>query len=355
MDEENDEYMYKTPEESIKYRKKKLPECKRSYQNTPFDKKKDIKIDCFTKQIPKNTPLLLYDEIDDKMKYQPHSLNVNIHWGQRKLFLSEVLFLNECYHLYNDKEEKVFIYAGSATGHHIILLSIMFPDIKFLLYDPAKFAIKETKQIKIFNEYFTNRTAETLKKYKNSLFCSDIRRESKDEIIMEDMKWQSDWVKIIQPFASMLKFRVIYPKIQEDNHPKNKYTYLDGDLYMRQYAPVNSTEMRLISQKNKTKYQDKEYDRYDIESTCFYFNNVIRQQYYYKHKYDCISHHYDGMAEIRIWETYLKNHNIKITNSIVCKLMDLLTRCIIDPNHEKIKNDFDQIINMKQQKRSTKN
>jgi hypothetical protein len=341
MDQDDDYFFDKN---TMKKKKEKFPNCIRSYKNTPIAKKNDIKIDCFDKPIEKNIPLLKYDEIGNKLKYKPYDLNVNIHWGQRKLFLSEVMFLNEYYNLYDKNKEKIFIYAGAAAGHHIILLSIMFPDIKFLLYDPAKFAIKETQQIKIFNEYFTNDTAESLKKYENSLFCSDVRREAKNEIILEDMKLQSDWVKIIKPLASMLKFRVIYPKIQENNHPDNKYIYLDGELYMQQYAPIHSTEMRLISQKQKTNYKDTEYDIYDIESTCFYFNNVVRQKYYYKHKYNCISHHYDGMAEIRIWKTYLKNNNIKITTKLICELIDLLTKCILEPNYNKIKSIFDKII-----------
>jgi hypothetical protein len=255
------------------------------------------------------------------------------------------MFLNECYHLYNNNEEKIFIYIGSAAGHHIVLLSLLYPDIKFLLYDPAEFAIKETNQIKIFNQYFTYDTANSLKKYKNSLFCSDIRREENNKMIIEDMKFQSDCVKIIQPHASMLKFRALFPKIQQENHPDNNFIYLDGDLYMQQYAPVHSTELRLISQKHKTNYKDTLYDIYNIESTCFYFNQVVRQEYYYKHKYNCISHHYDGMAEIKIWKIYLENHNIKITKNIICKLIDLLSLCIFNPKYNKIKIQFDKIFN----------
>lgn len=319
--------------------------CKRSFSSSPYNKKKDITIDCFTNKILKTSPLLKYDEIDGRLLFTPNQKNVNIHWGQRKLFLSELMFLNECYDLYDKNEPKYFIYAGAAGGHHLPLLSLLYPDITFLLYDPAKFAIKGADKLKIFNEYFTDETAHMLKKYKNSLFCSDIRRTTDDNEILEDMEWQRNWVRIIQPHASLLKFRVLFPENQHKNDPKNKYTYLDGTLYMQQYAPVKSTELRLLSKKKDTQYKDRIYDKFDIESTCFFFNQVIRQSYYYnKSDYKCLSHHYDTMAEVSLWKDYLTKHNIKSNNSLICKLVDLLTKCIINPTYKTIKNNFDEIM-----------
>jgi hypothetical protein len=142
----------------------------------------------------------------------------------------------------------------------------------------------------------------------------------------------------------MLKFRCIYPKIKKENHPENKYKYLDGELFMQQYAPVHSTELRLLTERDKTYFKEKEYDIYDIESTCFFFNTIIRQQYYYKHSYDCISHHYDSMAEIYIWKDYLRQHKIKATTNIICDLIDLLSKCIMKPNYDLIKEKFDILI-----------
>jgi hypothetical protein len=340
-----DEEEYYSDKEIAKRKKEIFPECKRTYGNTPIDKNKDIKIDCFKNKERDHKHFLEYKYIDGKLKYNVNHLNINIHWGQRKLFLSEIIFLNECYNLYNNKEEKVFIYAGAAGGHHLVLLSIMFPDIKLLLYDPAKFAIKENNKIKIFNQYFTQDTANELKKYKNALFCSDIRRDASDDnMILEDMKWQSDWVKTINPHASLLKFRGLWPKNNDTKNKENYFKYLDGDLYMQQYAPVKSTEMRLLSKRDIHKYNDKEYSKIDIEESCFFFNQVVRQNYYYDHKYECISHHYDGMAEIKIWEEYLKQHNIKITPKKVCKLISLLTDCIMNPDYNRILNKFNEII-----------
>lgn len=159
------------------------------------------------------------------------------------------------------------------------------------------------------------------------------------------MEWQKEWVKIIQPIACLLKFRVAYPEIQKEDEASNKYKYLDGTLYMQQYAPIKSTEMRLLSIKNKTHYKDKIYDRYEIESKCFYFNQVVRQQYFYNNKIiKCTSHHYDSNAEILLWKKYLEDRNIKPTEDKICKLMKLLTKCIINPEYNIIKTELKKII-----------
>lgn len=57
-----------------------------------------------------------------------------LHWGQRKLMLSEIQLLNECH----DKRVNV-VYPGSAIGTHLLLLMDMFPNIVLHLWDPAKF------------------------------------------------------------------------------------------------------------------------------------------------------------------------------------------------------------------------
>ena len=58
-----------------------------------------------------------------------------IHWGQRKLFFSELeFFLKFCPH-----DQGTVLYVGSAPGKHILALNYLFPDIHFILYDPASF------------------------------------------------------------------------------------------------------------------------------------------------------------------------------------------------------------------------
>ena len=104
----------------------------------------------------------------------------NIHWGQLKLFYSEVIFLNMCMAKYK-LSECVCVYAGAAPGHHNFILRTMYPDLRWILVDPAPFVAKEDSHVAIFNEFFNDEFIEKrvrnhpFAKDRNILFISDIR------------------------------------------------------------------------------------------------------------------------------------------------------------------------------------
>jgi hypothetical protein len=297
-------------------------------------KEKDIKVDCFVKKQKKDKPFLLFDDIDGNLEYTKEKFSTNLHIGQRKLFLAELLFLVKCYKYYNDKDEKKLIYIGAAPGNHTYLLTILFPDITFHLYDKKKFNIQETKNVKIFNQFFLE---EDVKPIKNCLFVSDIRTENpSEEIIEDDMELQKNIVKKMQPLASLLKFRVNFTP----DRP-NVFKYLDGDLYVQIYAPINSSELRLMIIKDIHNYEEKKYKIDEVESKCSYFNKIIRKEYYYDHEYSCISHHFDGISEVQVWIDFLNFKKIKHTKELICSLINLLSYTII--NYQ----EFDKILSEK--------
>lgn len=108
-----------------------------------------------------------------------------IHYGQRKLLLSEVEFLTRVaheLHAANNRNPVVLVYAGAAPGHHTPMLTWMFPFVsEFVLVDPAKFELDEKKmrcKYRIKRECFTDEMAEELRdEFKNCevLLVSDIR------------------------------------------------------------------------------------------------------------------------------------------------------------------------------------
>ena len=200
----------------------------------------------------------------------------DIHLGQFKLLISEILFLTKY-----AKDGKKVVYVGAAEGYHNYQLAMLFPNLTFELWDPAKFDIKEHKNIKKFNKFFMESDA---KKYQsegnNILFMSDIRnlkmgefRKVKDEkkridemdqLILEDMERQKVWVQTIQPIAAYLKFRVPYET--------TGFNYLNGTLYLQPYSPA-STETRLLT----TNYSEmKFYDNKEFDEKLAYFNCCMR-------------------------------------------------------------------------------
>jgi cap2 methyltransferase len=102
----------------------------------------------------------ILQEDDERLPYKRRKGEVKtvIHWGQRKLLMSEIEFLT----LYG-KTSQMVVYAGAAPGTHIALLSNMFPELHFFCVDPAPFTVKETEKITIVQDLFSVDMAQNLK------------------------------------------------------------------------------------------------------------------------------------------------------------------------------------------------
>ena len=76
-------------------------------------------------------PIYQMDQID-QLPYRQVSklIDANCHVGQRKLLLTEIQF-------YTNIKDNLVIYAGSAPGDHMSVILKMFPEMRFILIDPA--------------------------------------------------------------------------------------------------------------------------------------------------------------------------------------------------------------------------
>jgi hypothetical protein len=224
-------------------------------------------------------------EEDRKLPYRSRRLEPKkaLHWGQRKLLLSEIEFLTN----FGDMSKTV-LYVGAADGQHIIFLAGLFPEHKFILYDPVDFyeGVEDIPMVEIHKELFTLEEHVPIYVDKNVLFISDIRiipeeykarqqHETVDEIdtsydleenVKRDMDLQMKIHLGIKPIASLLKFRLPYtPGTTE---------YLKGDVYYQMWSPSTSTECRLVVQGTETVI----YDHTDHESRMYRFNRCTRFQ-----------------------------------------------------------------------------
>ncbi len=269
---------------NVGFKPHSVPKIKRNNPKNPFNNY----VASFKKPEKKVIQRDFFRILTPNFHREPYESHMNhrrsaIHWGQRKLLLSEIEFL--CIYFerfpraYNDI---VVVYAGAAPGTHILLLRSLFPNIQFVLYDPARFdsAICDVPGITTNQELFTNETCLFLKdKYVNNviLFISDIRTadtitmssEEIEERVAQDQQMQMEWYHILDPVMAMFKFRL----------PWNDSTtsYLKGDIYFQTYAPLTSTETRLIVEQNAplTDYDNKAY-----EEQMFYFNKYLRESHY---------------------------------------------------------------------------
>lgn len=280
----------------------------------------------------------LYRILPDDMKREKYHRRTKeiknvLHWGQRKLLLSEIEFLTIYLKEYNESKSVYVIYAGSAPGTHIIYLSKLFPDFHFELYDPREFnnKLKNNHKINTYVQYFTDETATLWKSVdhpdKVILFISDIRTVDTETMTSKevenrvniDNQWQMNWYNIMKPKMAMFKFRLPYGS-------NGKTEYLKGDIYIQAYSPATSTETRLIVRENA---ETKLYDDRKFEEQMFYFNKYERIDLFDNIIYDIpenmkngLTNNYDSVSEIHILYEYLKcinfgqNYNNKIIDMV---------------------------------------
>ena len=148
-------------------------------------------------------------------------IKTSVHWGQRKLLMSEIAFL---VYFWDPKEvpHPIVVYAGAACGDHIPLLPDLFPQIKeFHLYDPEPFSIDPTDKLRLYSQLFTVDTAKEWSGRDDVLFISDIRTgdytkmtsSDNEKAIIEDMELQKRCVEIIQP-VQIVYLHILFVKIR---------------------------------------------------------------------------------------------------------------------------------------------
>ena len=225
-----------------------------------------------------------YSDLKEKLKYEypdqraiKYKINSK-HIGQRKLLLTELYFLADYANLSN-----TIVYVGSAPGNHIHILADLFPNHTFILYDNRDFNIPkrliDNHRIIIHKRYFVDSDVNDYRG-RNILFVSDIRNmdATNEDNIITDMKLQSNWIKEMKPIKSLVKFRLPfgdqeYCKKRLQTSTICDYPYLNGKLLLQPWAPITSTEMRLIIDQNPL---EKVYDCIDIEDKLFYHNMIQR-------------------------------------------------------------------------------
>ena len=190
--------------------------------------------------------IMAYDSegrLGPRLPYTPRPGQVRTvdHWGQRKLFLSEVEFMLTHGHL-----ASTVVYAGAAPGTHILHLTKLFPDHRWVLVDPAPFKIRQSRSVAVKQFFFTDEMAEEYAG-KDVLFISDIRsvedlveNQSTDKCVEFDLRLQERWVRTMRPKAAMVKFRFPYTATDAD------LDYLDGDIYYPVWGGRMTSETRLI-------------------------------------------------------------------------------------------------------------
>jgi hypothetical protein len=202
------------------------------------------------------------------------------------------------------------VYAGAAPGIHTPLLSELFPNVEFHLYDPAPFRITGTDRIKVFSTYFTDSHALLYTFTSNLVFICDIRRTKDETCVWEDMQAQLRWHGIMRPLLTSLKFRLPWPGMGVVD-ANNQVEYLDGDIHLPIWAPRNTTESRLVVERGRHG-GTRMYDCLVYEEEMCHFNRVTRPSIHLGQQSRCdgLDGCYDCAAETRLLELYAQRYGV---------------------------------------------
>lgn len=298
----------------------------------------------------------VYNESIPELSYRSRrgEAKNTVKWGQRKLVMTTIQFFT----LYWDPKEipkPICVYVGAAPGITINIMSILFPDIEWHLYDSVNFNRKMPKKnVTIYNRYFGNEDIERWRD-KDIFFMSDIRdldykdsfSENKikynqydsDKTVLRDMLLQQKWVYDINPKAAHLKFR---PPWAGDRYKDGKaiFPYLQGHAYFQPWLGPSSTETRLVPTRDESgNYHAVNWDGKKFEDKLFYHNVMGRNVYKYTNPYTKDDSHIDDMDLTDDWDsvyeaTILGQYLVKVgsdnTLENVQKMSRFVTNSIID-------------------------
>jgi hypothetical protein len=254
-----------------------------------------------------------------------YSNRPNRHDGQRKLLMSEIEFLTRVNTTQCENRQQLprllCVYAGACPCIHMDDLIDMFPNVYFVLVDPA-FACKQNrncqtrwdhKRVSVCPNLFDDRTVAAINDWVHGqrlewhwihaklhsldfqqdeatidklLFISDIRMHAHCEKSIDgDMNAQRKWFRELNAFAGLLKFRLPYatPAWVQEFGEDGGYEYLDGTVYLPWWGPRSTTECRLYIERGCI---CKKYKPLHHEQSMAGFNAYDRRQKYKYKQYD---------------------------------------------------------------------
>lgn len=270
-------------------------------------------------------PYIKLSDLKEEKQYIPYHKHPNkgVHYGQRKLLITEIMFLTM---VCDPTKQYHIIYAGSAANYKYPVLHELFKNCRFVLIDPNPFApvvrekenlyytdkidineIQSKKEIRtiIINNICTIPLVNELSILDNIMFISDIRTNLVLDSPLEydvlfNVAQHKSWLDILYAKDNNIKFllksRCIYSLDQSEYlddfkkivdhidewnlHGKYLLEQFDngrqldfvGETYLQPWSGEDSTEVRIIG--NKPDLEEKDGNR--NERKLFYYNVHLR-------------------------------------------------------------------------------
>lgn len=272
-----------------------------------------------------------------------HVPSTVLYWGQLKLLMSELLFLEP----YKKCKNVCVVYFGSSPGHHLKILVDLMPNTwQWRLYDenPSEVFCNDQKNsiltktvkknnmlqnisitriykpnVQVFEFSICEREAEILNyqsnKFSKMLCISDIRTWTDEQNVMNDMLFQMKIVEIIKPYQASLKFKLPY----SDDFPAD-FEYLNGLLVLQCFKKSISHECRLFTLKGKQCMQKTTYNKQKYINFNYYFQTQLRTSLYFDNDQICN----------KIDHPFLFKYGVASDHCYDCTCVKNITQCFFE-------------------------
>lgn len=283
------------------------------------------------------------------MPYKPTSarevVQKGLHFGQRKLMLSELEYLVPILKRAGSSQVLV-VYAGAANGLHLPFLFSCFPNCKFILIDPAPFCDELENMFKnnhpqlldLIHDCCTDDICARIRQQFTEYaihFISDIRSGNPPDLtnyehtqlINKDNEMQRGWCVALGASSAMLKFHPPYPAQREDDLTPESVRYVPGTMLWGVWGPKSTTEVRLVA--TAPFESTHEYNCLEHEQQCYYYNTTSR----YKS---------DVLAETIIIRDFLQFSDVYKSESVV-SFSKLLSEKLLTPEFQPLSPSFSEI------------
>ena len=181
-------------------------------------------------------------------------------------------------------------------------------------------------------ESYTRLLISNIKRAENYINDRNIRLEK------EDISLQKELHKILQPFKSMIRFRIPYPESKLNT--RVEFSYLNGLLLFKPWWHAALMEVNLIVDASP---MPKEYSYIKFKNQLYRFNSVMRVQCY-EHKVSArgIDHCYDCRCEVYVFEEYKKQLNSSCDKRIEDYVAEL-NELFLDADRRYVQMQFDKV------------
>ncbi|AST09488.1 Poly polymerase small subunit (VP39) [NY_014 poxvirus] len=299
-------------------------------------------------------PFMYFEEIDNKLDYEPESVNEVAkklpYQGQLKLLLGELFFLSKLQR-HGILDGATVLYIGSAPGTHIRYLRDHFCNlgiiIKWMLidgrhHDPILNGLRDVCLITRFVDEAYLRVLKQQLHPSKIVLISDVRSkrrggEPTTEDLLSNYALQNTMISILNPVASSLKWRCPFP----DQWIKDFYIP-HGNKMLQPFAPSYSAEMRLLSIYTNDSVRltrVTKADAINYEKKMYYLNKIVRNRVVVN--FDYPNQEYDYFHMYFILRTVYVNKSFPTTKAKVLFLQQYIFRFLNIPSTttEKINNE----------------